>query len=83
MTLDPFSLGLEDEVTAAPRRLLNLAETALLARRDVRLTAERGRTMAELAETLSTQDRSATVIAREANGTEWTLSVGTVEAAQP
>lgn len=83
MTLEPLTVLPDELIIAPPRGLISLAETVVASRRDVALAAERGATMFELAATLASQRRDATVTSREADGTEWTISIGAAETLRP
>jgi hypothetical protein len=77
VTLDHLTVVPDSGVViAAPRGLASLAATVVASRREVALAAERGATMSELAATLAGQDRDATVTAQEADGAEWTITIG-------
>lgn len=73
----------EGFAAAVPRGLVGLATEMVRARADVSLAVERGLTMSALAETLAAQERPARVTTREANGTEWTITIGGTEVTQP
>lgn len=84
MTLEHLTVVPDSGVVIAPPRgLVSLAAIVVASRREVALAAERGATMSELASTLAGQDRDATVTAREADGAEWTITIGAVVAPRP
>ncbi|NKE63764.1 hypothetical protein FXN61_46480 [Lentzea sp. PSKA42] len=80
MTLEPpADVPIEDLLAQVPRGITGLVRTVVQSRGRVALAVERGATMAELAATLAGQTRSASVTAREPDGTTWSISVGAAE----
>ena len=83
MTLESQSdVPLEEVLFTAGQRITGLLNTMVRTRGEVALAVERGITMSTLADTLARQDRQATVTAREPDGTTWSISLGTAEAAR-
>lgn len=81
MTIEPFSY-IPAEAVPNPRRLVGLADTVVRVRGEVALAQQRRETMTTLAATLAVQGAKARVTAKEANGTEWSITIGGEETSQ-
>lgn len=80
MTLEPLAdVPMEEMLVTVRRGVTGLLDTVMQTRGKVALAVERGTTISDLANILAGQDRSATVTAREPDGTTWSISLGATE----
>jgi hypothetical protein len=80
VTLEPVAdVSLDELLITAPRGITGLLTTVVHTRGKVALAVERGTTMSDLASALASQDRQATITAREPDGTTWSISLGATE----